>query len=80
VGGSPVSRLVRRVNTEGNGCCYEGVTQNFRRIGFLVSGGMFLPIDKAYCNSPNAPTPLVVPTYTLPLVIIGVMNLFPEPN
>jgi carboxyl-terminal processing protease len=33
-----------------------------------------------YRSNPNTPTPLVVPTYTLPFVIIGVMNLFPSPN
>ena len=31
-------------------------------------------------KSPNAPTPFVVPTYTLPLAIVGVMNLLPVPN
>ncbi len=31
-------------------------------------------------SSPNAPTPVVVPTYTLPLMISGVINLFPAPN
>ena len=31
-------------------------------------------------SSPNAPTPLVVPTYTLPLAMVGVMNLLPAPN
>ena len=33
-----------------------------------------------YFSNPNTPTPLVVPTYTFPFVIIGVMNLFPAPN
>ena len=31
-------------------------------------------------SSPNAATPFVVPTKTLPFTIVGVMNLFPEPN
>jgi hypothetical protein len=31
-------------------------------------------------NSPKAPTPFVVPTYTFPLAIVGVMNLLPVPN
>jgi hypothetical protein len=34
----------------------------------------------AAAKSPNAPTPLVVPTYTFPLAIVGVMNLLPVPN
>ncbi len=29
---------------------------------------------------PKAATPFVVPTYTCPLTIVGVMNLFPAPN
>src|SRR5438105_12235627 len=28
----------------------------------------------------NTATPFVVPTYTCPLTIVGVMNLFPAPN
>lgn len=31
-------------------------------------------------SKPKTPTPLVVPTYTFPLAIIGVMNLFPLPK
>ena len=31
-------------------------------------------------NNPNTPTPLVVPTYTFPLTIMGVMNLLPAPK
>ncbi len=31
-------------------------------------------------SNPNTPTPFVVPTYTFPLAIVGVMNLFPAPN
>lgn len=33
-----------------------------------------------YGNSPNTPTPFVVPTYTFPFAIIGVMYLFPLPK
>ena len=33
-----------------------------------------------YFSSPNTPTPVVVPTYTLPLAIMGVMYLFPLPK
>lgn len=32
------------------------------------------------CNRPNTPTLLVVPTYTLPWAIVGVMNLLPAPK
>ena len=31
-------------------------------------------------SSPNTPTLLVVPTYTLPFITTGVMNLLPVPN
>jgi hypothetical protein len=31
-------------------------------------------------SSPKTPTPLVVPTKTLPLAMVGVMNLLPDPN
>jgi hypothetical protein len=31
-------------------------------------------------RQPNAATPFVVPTYTRPLTMVGVMNLFPGPN
>jgi len=31
-------------------------------------------------NKPKTPTPAVVPTYTFPFAIIGVMNLFPFPK
>src|SRR3989442_6744342 len=31
-------------------------------------------------NKPNTATPFWVPTYTLPLTITGVMNLFPFPK
>ena len=31
-------------------------------------------------SNPNTPTPLVVPTYTFPFAIIGVMYLFPLPK
>ena len=31
-------------------------------------------------NSPKTPTPVVVPTYTLPFTTVGTMNLFPSPN
>src|SRR5271168_2051225 len=35
----------------------------------------------AHCGSnPNTATPFWVPIYTLPLTIIGVMNLFPFPK
>lgn len=35
---------------------------------------------RPYFNNPNTATPLVVPTYTCPCAIIGVMNLFPAPK
>lgn len=38
------------------------------------------PADGPYFNNPNTPTPLVVPTNTFPLAIIGVMYLFPLPK
>jgi hypothetical protein len=31
-------------------------------------------------NNPNTPTPFVVPTYTFPFAIIGIINLFPAPK
>jgi hypothetical protein len=31
-------------------------------------------------SNPKAPTPFVVPTYTFPLAMVGVMNLLPVPN
>ena len=31
-------------------------------------------------SNPNAATPLGVPTYTLPLAMVGTMNLFPAPK
>src|SRR5271163_5010894 len=31
-------------------------------------------------NSPNTPTPFFVPTYTLPLAMVGVIYLLPSPN
>jgi hypothetical protein len=31
-------------------------------------------------SRPNTATPFVVPTYTRPFTIVGVMNLFPAPN
>jgi len=31
-------------------------------------------------SNPNTPTPVVVPTYTFPLTIMGVMNLLPFPK
>ncbi len=34
----------------------------------------------SYGNSPNTATPVCVPTNTLPLAIMGVMNLLPAPN
>jgi hypothetical protein len=40
----------------------------------LISPPYFFP------SNPNTPTPSVVPTYTLPFAIIGVMNLFPAPK
>jgi hypothetical protein len=40
-----------------------------------------LDVDcQPYCSKPNTATPVCVPTYTLPLVMIGVMNLLPLPN
>jgi len=31
-------------------------------------------------SNPKAPTPFVVPTYTFPFAMVGVMNLLPAPN
>src|SRR6266852_4756705 len=31
-------------------------------------------------NTPNTPTPFVVPTYTLPFTTVGTINLFPAPK
>jgi hypothetical protein len=52
--------------------------------GFLITRrplGTFHHRDKTcYGSSPKTATPFGVPTNTLPLTIIGVMNLLPEPN
>ena len=37
-------------------------------------------LHSSYGSSPKTPTPFVVPTYTLPFAIVGVMNLFPLPK
>src|ERR1700680_4715154 len=38
------------------------------------------PVGAAGASIPNRATPFVVPTYTWPLAIVGVMNLLPAPN
>jgi len=35
---------------------------------------------RSQCSFPNTATPVGVPTNTFPLVIMGVMNLFPGPK
>ncbi len=41
---------------------------------------VYFPARLRYGSRPNTATPLGVPTYTLPLTTIGVMNLLPLPN
>ena len=70
-----------------------GAVTNWEQLGSLLAGLwsclyrpelIWLPPAGAPAlgadNNPNTPTPFVVPTYTLPLAIIGVMNLLPAPK
>lgn len=64
-------------------CPDDGYT-NFALIGLDKSAANRLisnRIPQCQCpNNPKTATPFCVPTYTLPLTIIGVMNLFPFPK
>ena len=76
--GRIVTCLKRNIN---NWICLKKNRKSFRQTecpGTPNSRGRCS--EDLYCSRPNTPTPLVVPTYTLPFVIIGVMNLFPAPN
>jgi hypothetical protein len=67
----------------------EGVSPEWRDLVFSFVRSFIRPTGIAtasqisgcsYGKFPNTATPLVVPTYTRPFAIIGVMNLFPAPN
>ena len=45
-----------------------------------VGAGVGVGVGVGVLSRPKAPTPLVVPTYTLPLAIVGVTNLLLVPN
>ena len=49
-------------------------------VGVGVAVGVGVGVGVGLLNRPKAPTPLVVPTYTLPLAIVGVTNLLLVPN
>ena len=49
-------------------------------VGVGVGAGVGVGVGVGVLNRPKAPTPLVVPTYTLPLAIVGVTNLLLVPN
>jgi len=49
-------------------------------VGVGVGVGAGVGVGVGVLNRPKAPTPLVVPTYTLPLAIVGVTNLLLVPN
>jgi hypothetical protein len=46
----------------------------------LVIASLLRLVDGLQGRKPNTPTLFVVPTYTFPFTIIGVMYLFPAPN
>ena len=53
----------------------KGCPPNERLLGWRLTAG-----PEPVPNNPKTPTPVVVPTKTLPFAIMGVMNLFPFPK
>src|SRR5579862_2506246 len=45
----------------------------------FLRGGRERPVARHF-SSPNTPTPFVVPTYTFPFAMVGVMYLLPLPK
>jgi len=54
---------------------FKGWPPNERLVGWRLTAE-----PEPVPNNPKPPTPVVVPTKTLPFAIMGVMNLFPFPK
>jgi hypothetical protein len=75
-----------RKNSETWGTSGEPPKQTFLGREIADAGGLRLSHNPSPTfpyfagSSPNTPTPVVVPTYTFPWEIMGVMYLFPAPK